>query len=97
MSPQIKLWHLPGVPTVNIYGRVDRHNHRRPYRRMHSGACVGRKRYRVAVTLEAVDGTIELAYPLGPMHQSRYQARKLLARVRIWCPLAYLWIEQTIK
>ena len=97
MSAQIRQSRLPGVPVANTNGRIPRHHHRRPYQRSHSRASVGARWYRVAVTLQANDGIIEIAYPLGPVRQSRYQAPKLLARVREWCPLAYLWVEQSIK
>lgn len=63
-----------------------------------------RKLYRVAgYTVVAnrwalADGRIVSGYPLGPSRQTRYQARKLLARLRRTMPTAHaadMRVQQT--
>lgn len=54
-------------------------------------ATLGRRQYRVCLDVELPDGrTIIGGKTLGPLRQTRLQAKKTLARVRRHCPSAEL-------
>ena len=85
---------LPGTPIA--MPRRERHSREsRPLRRV-PGARFGRRTYRVCVTLRMPDGQMVIGYPLGPEPQTRFQARKLLVRVRRDVPEAYVLRGQEV-
>lgn len=77
---------LPGTPIALPFRRrvagTPRPLHRVPSER------VGRRTYRVCVTLQMPDGSVVAGFPLGPERQTRLQARKLLKRIRAAIPEA---------
>lgn len=77
---------LPGTP-IALPARCRSEVSPRPLRRV-AGQRVGRRTYRVCVTLQMPDGGVVAGFPLGPDRQTRLQARKLLKRVRAQIPEA---------
>jgi hypothetical protein len=92
-----KIRRMPGrnVPETT-FARKPRTRRGKYFRTIKSGAVVGRKHYRAAVTVEHRNGMRETACPLGPMRQTRFQAKKLLRRAAASVDHAYLWVEQAI-
>ncbi|GEM_PF-6507063 len=56
---------------------------------------VDRRVYRIAIRLKRRDGIVIEGYPLS-YDLTRYQARKLLRRVRLTIPQAGIWTEQGV-
>ncbi|GAB2493198.1 hypothetical protein GCM10027084_02400 [Pseudoxanthomonas sangjuensis] len=61
------------------------------------GPRVYRREYWVAIRLERKDGKIVDGYPLSDRKLSRYQARKLLRRVRLTIPQAGIYVGQGVR
>lgn len=98
MSSLRKSWlKLPGVP-AHVEARKTHQRTPRKYLRASShGVRFGRRKYHVEVTLILTDGTKVLGHRIGPAESTRFQAKKLLARVRRDIPLAYIGWEQQLK
>lgn len=85
---------LPGTPVaLPFWRRVV--GAPRPLRRV-PGQRVGRRTYRVCVTLQMPDGSVVAGFPLGPERQTRLQARKLLKRIRAVVPEASILRGQEV-